>query len=85
LKRSNADLSVRDERDLAPTGGRLPPSMTRWGMRGMDDFSVEELAQLHQKLDGWIGQRAPQTEHPRRRPWVMQPKAARPADRREIT
>ena len=83
MKRSNDDLSVRDELDTAPTGGRLNPSMTRWGMRGMDDFTVEELALLQQKLDGWIGQRAQQPERPRRRPWVMQPKMAHPADRRE--
>jgi hypothetical protein len=53
--------------------------LPRWGMRGMEDFSVEELARLHQKLARWIGQRAPQTERPRRRPWVMKPKTARPA------
>jgi hypothetical protein len=45
----------------------------------MADLTVEELAQLHQKLAGWIGQRAPQTERPRRRPWVMKPKMAHPA------
>ena len=53
--------------------------MTRWGMRGMEDFSVEELARLHQKLDGWIRQRAHDPERPRRRPWVMQPHTAHPA------
>ena len=79
MKRSNDDLSVRDELDAAPTGGRLHPSMSRWGMRGMDDLTVEELARLHQKLARWIGQRAPQTERTRRRPWVMQPNTAHPA------
>jgi hypothetical protein len=79
LKRSNDDLSVRDELDAAPTEGPMPPSMGRWGIRGMDDFTVEELARLHQKLEGWIRQRAPQTERTRRRPWVMQPKTAHPA------
>jgi hypothetical protein len=79
LKRSNDDRSVRDARDAAPTGGHLHLSMTRWGIRGMDDLTVEELAQLHQKLARWIGQRAPQTERTRRRPWVMQPKTAHPA------
>ena len=77
MKRSNDDLSVRDELAAAPTGSRLPPIMGRWGMRGMDDFTVEELACLQQKLDGWIRQRAPQTKRPRRRPWVMKPKTAR--------
>jgi hypothetical protein len=79
VKRSNDDLSVSDELDAAPTGGRLHLSMTRWGMRGMEDFTVEKLTQLHQKLEGWIRQRAPQTERTRRRPWVMQPKTAHPA------
>jgi len=79
VKRSNDDRSVRDERDTAPTGGRLTPSMTRWGIRGMADLTVEELAQLQQKRARWIGQRAPQTERPRRRPWVMKPKTAHPA------
>jgi hypothetical protein len=79
LKRSNDDLSMRDELDTAPTGGRLNPSMTRGGMRGMNDFTVEELAQLQQKRARWIGQRAPQTERTRRRPWVMQPNTAHPA------
>jgi hypothetical protein len=79
LKRSNDDLSVRDELDTVPTGGRLNPSMTRWGMRGMEAFTGEELARLQQKLDGWIRQRAPQTERTRRRPWVMKPKTAHPA------
>jgi hypothetical protein len=79
LKRSNADLSVRDERDAAPTGGRLHPSMTRWGMRWIDDLTVEALVRLHQKLGGWIRQRAHDPERPRRRPWVMKPKTAHPA------
>jgi hypothetical protein len=79
LKKSNDDLSVRDELDAAPTGGGIKPITTRWGIRGIDDFSVEELARLHQKLDGWVRQRAPQTERTRRRPWVMKPKTAHPA------
>jgi hypothetical protein len=63
----------------------MNPSIPRWGMRGMDDFTGEELARLHQKLDGWIRQRAPQTARTRRRPWVMKPHTAHPADRRETT
>jgi hypothetical protein len=85
VTRSNDDLSVRDALDTALTGGRLNPMMPRWGIRGIDDFTVEELALLQQKLDGWIGQRVPQTERSRRRPWRMQPKTAHPADRRETT
>jgi hypothetical protein len=73
MKRSNDDLSVRDELDVAPTGGRLHPSIMqnrtpeglgRWGMRGMEDFSVEELAQLHQKLEGWIRPAGPRPRAP---------------------
>jgi hypothetical protein len=79
LKRSNADLSVRDELDAAPTGGRLHSIMGRWGMRGMEDFTGEELAQLHQKLDGWIRQRAHDPARPRRRPWVRHLHTAHPA------
>ena len=84
MKRSNDDLSVSDARDAAPTGGRLTPSLTRWGMRGMDEFTVEELARLHQKLAEWIRQRAHDPARPRRRPWVMKSHTAHPADRREI-
>jgi hypothetical protein len=54
----------------------MTPITTRWGIRGMDDFTAEELARLHQKLAGWIRQPAPQTKRTRRRPWVMQPKTA---------
>jgi hypothetical protein len=79
VKRSNDDLSVRDELDAAPPGRRLHPSMTRWEIRGMEDFTVEELARLHQKLEGWIHQRAHDPERTRRRPWVMRPKTAHPA------
>ena len=84
MKRSNVDRSVKDTRDPAPTGGRLPPSMGRRGMRSMDDFSVEELTRLHQKLDGWIRQRAHDPERPRRRPWVRQPHTTDSVNRREI-
>jgi hypothetical protein len=85
VKRSNADQSVRDARDPAPTGGRLPPISGRWGMRGMEDFTVEELARLHQKFDGWVRQRAHDPERPQRRLWVRHPRTAHPADRKEST
>jgi hypothetical protein len=78
-KRSNDDLCVRDELDTAPTGGRLHASMTRWGIHGMDDFNVEELTPLHQKLEGWMRQRAHDPERTRRRPCVMSPHMAYPA------
>jgi len=57
----------------------MHPIVARWGIRGMDDFTVEELARLQQKLAGWIQQRAPQAKRTRRRPWVMQPKTAHQA------
>jgi hypothetical protein len=57
----------------------MHPSMARWGMRGMDALTVEARARWQQKLEGWIRQRAPQTERPRRRPWVMPPHTAHPA------
>jgi hypothetical protein len=85
LKRSNDDRSVSDKHDAAPTGGHLHPIIGRWGMRGMEDFSVEELVRLQQKLDGWIRQQAHDPERPRRRPWVMKPHTAHPAYRRETT
>jgi hypothetical protein len=84
LKRSNANRSVRDTRDPAPTGGPLPPSMGRWGMRGIEHFTAEELARLHQKLHGWIRQRAHDPERPQRRPWVRHPPRGHLTDRKEI-
>jgi hypothetical protein len=63
----------------------MNPIIPRWEIRRMEDLTVEELAQFDQKLARWIGQRAPQTERPRHRPWVMKPKTTHPADRREST
>jgi hypothetical protein len=57
----------------------MHPSMARWRMRGMEDLTVEALARWPQTHDGWIGPRAPQTEHTRRRPWVLPPHTAHPA------
>jgi hypothetical protein len=54
----------------------MNPSLTRWGMRGMEDITVEALARWPQKLDGWIRPRAYDPERPRRRPWVMPPHRA---------
>jgi hypothetical protein len=44
----------------------------------MEDFSLEELAQLHQKLEGWMGQRTHDPKRPQRRPWMMKPNTASP-------
>jgi hypothetical protein len=54
-----------------------PEELARQGIRGIEDFTVEELARLHQKVEEWIRQRAPRPERTRRRSWVMtKPKAA---------
>jgi hypothetical protein len=57
-----------------------PEERARYGIRGMEDFSAEELALLQAKVAGWIGQRAP---HPvskhRRSPFVMKRQTAAPA------
>ena len=57
----------------------MNPISTRWGVRGMEDLTVEELVRLQQKLDGWIRQRAHDPKRLRRRPWVMKPHTAHPA------
>ena len=62
---------------IMPSG--TPEGLGRWGIRGMDEFTVEELARLHQNVAGWIRQQAHDPERPRRRPWVMTPHTARPA------
>ena len=36
-----------------------PEERARMGIRGMEDFSAEELALLQDKLAGWMRQRAP--------------------------
>jgi hypothetical protein len=49
-----------------------PEDLTRWGIRGMEDFSAEELALLQQKVAAGIRQRAPQPGTKRHRaPFVM--------------
>ena len=45
----------------------------------MQDVTAEALTRLHQKLNGWISQRAHDPERSRRRPWVMKPHTAHPA------
>jgi hypothetical protein len=49
-----------------------PEERARYGIRGMEDFSAEELGQLQQKLEEWTHQAAP---HPRstrhRAPFTM--------------
>jgi hypothetical protein len=67
--------------DASPTGGRMnpiiqhiltPEERARYGIRGMEDFSAEELALLQAKVAGWMRQRAPQPKSPRHRtPFIM--------------
>jgi hypothetical protein len=58
----------------------MNPIMACGRSRGIDDFTVEELAWWQQKLEGWIRQRALHPERTRRRPWlVMKPETAHPA------
>jgi glucokinase len=50
------------------------------GIRGIDDFTVEELALLQQKIEERIRLRAPQAESKRRRvQFVRKPKLTNPA------
>lgn len=34
-----------------------PENLACWGVRGIDDFSNEELARLQERVAGWIRQR----------------------------
>jgi hypothetical protein len=49
----------------------------------MDNVTVEALTQVHQQLDGWIGQRAHAPARPQRRPWVRHPPRGHLTDRKE--
>jgi hypothetical protein len=56
-----------------------PEERARYGIRGMEDFSAEELALLHEKLAGWMRQRAPHPGSTRHRaPFVMTRQTAAP-------
>jgi len=57
-----------------------PEELARYGIRGIDDFTTEELALLQTKLVGWMGQRAPHPKNPRHRgPFVMKRRTDAPA------
>ena len=43
-----------------------PEELARQGIRSIDAFTAEELAELRQKVEGWIGQRAPHVGSKRR-------------------
>ena len=57
-----------------------PEERTRQGIRGIDDFTAEELTALLQKVEGWVRERP---LHPganrRRTPFVMKRRTAEPA------
>jgi hypothetical protein len=48
-----------------------PEDLARYGIRGIKNFSAEELALPHQKVEGWMRQRDSYPERTRRRPGVM--------------
>jgi hypothetical protein len=49
-----------------------PEERARYGIRGIEDFSPEELALLQAKVAGWIRERAPHPVNTRHRaPFVM--------------
>jgi hypothetical protein len=57
-----------------------PEERARYGIRGIDDFTKEELALLQEKLAGWMRQAAPHPGSTRRRaPFVMKRRTAEPA------
>jgi hypothetical protein len=57
-----------------------PEERARYGIRGMEDFSAEELALLQAKLAGWMRQQAPQPKSRRHQaPFVMKRRTAAPA------
>jgi hypothetical protein len=57
-----------------------PEERARLGIRGIEDFSPEELASLQAKLAGWVRQRAPHPGSTRHRaPFVMKRRPAAPA------
>lgn len=56
-----------------------PEERARYGIRGIEDFTSEELALLEVKLAGWVRQRAPQPGSRRHRsPFVMKRRTAEP-------
>jgi hypothetical protein len=57
-----------------------PEERARYGIRGIEDFSTEELAALQAKVTGWIRQSAPHPVSRRQRsPFVMKRRTVAPA------
>jgi hypothetical protein len=44
-----------------------PEERARYGIRGIDEFTAEELALLQQKVEGWVRERPPHPGSNRRR------------------
>jgi hypothetical protein len=59
-----------------PEPSTTPEEYARWRVRRIEGFTVEELALLQQKLEGWIRENGPRTESKRRTSFVMRPKTS---------
>jgi hypothetical protein len=58
-----------------------PEERSRHGIRGINDFTTEELALLQQKVEEWVRQRPPPTGGNRRRtPFVIKRRTAASAE-----
>jgi hypothetical protein len=58
-----------------------PEERSRYGIRSIDEFTVEELAALQQKVEGWLRERPPHPGGTRRRTaFVMKRRNTSPAD-----
>jgi hypothetical protein len=57
-----------------------PEERVRYGIRGIDDFTAEELARLQQKVEDWVRQRAPRSvRHRHQSTFVMKSRTTAPA------
>jgi hypothetical protein len=57
-----------------------PEERSRYGIRGIDDFTAEELARLQEKVEEWVRQRPPHPGGKRRQtPFVMKRRTAPPS------
>jgi hypothetical protein len=60
-----------------PEPSTTPEEYARWRVRRIEGFTVEELALLQQKLQGWIREKGPRAESKRRRTsFVMRSKTS---------
>jgi hypothetical protein len=54
---------------IRPPG--TPEALARWGIRGIEDWTIEGLTRVQPNVDGWSCQRAPSPERTRRWPWLV--------------